>query len=88
MLDELLNANVPQREMAKGAQGMKYSLGNIPFSAFMRELLFILAIILLAGCVSTPEGRKLDPIEGAKRIDENIDVSIEKLQSRTHDDNF
>ena len=54
----------------------------------MRELLIILAIILLAGCVSTPEGRKLDPIEGAKRIDENIDVSIEKLQSRTHDDNF
>ena len=45
-------------------------------------------IVPLAGCVSTPEGKKFDPIEGAKRVDEYIDGTIERLQARTHEDRF
>jgi len=60
-----------------------------PSAAFFKRSLFlVLAILLLAGCVSTPEGRKFDPIQGAKRMDECLDMSIDRLQSRTHEDKF
>jgi len=51
-----------------------------------RALALVLAAISLAGCVSTPEGTKFNPVEGAKRMDENIDATIDRLQSRVHDD--
>ena len=51
-----------------------------------RLLILLLALVPLAGCISTPQGRKFDPIEGAKHIDDNIDATIDRLQSRVHND--
>ena len=50
--------------------------------------ILVLAFVPLGGCVSTPEGRKFNPIEGARRIDDNIGASIDRLQSSVHNDSI
>lgn len=52
-----------------------------------RVLLLVLAFLPLSGCVSTPKGTKFDPIEGVKRLDENLDSTINRMQDRSYNDN-
>jgi len=57
--------------------------------ALKRALLLALPLISLVGCVSTPQGgRKFDPLEGAKRFDDNLDMTIDRMQRRTYDDRY
>lgn len=54
---------------------------------FKRALLLLLAFFPMTGCVSTPQGAKFDPIEGARRFDEKLDATIDRLGDRSyHDD--
>jgi len=51
-----------------------------------RALLLVLALLSLTGCVSTPQGTKFDPIEGGKRLNQNLDTTIDRLQDRSYQD--
>ena len=50
-------------------------------------LLLAVALLAMTGCVSTPQGAKFDPIEGGKRLNENLDKTIDRLQDRSYQDN-
>ena len=50
-------------------------------------LLLAAALLAMTGCVSTPQGTKFDPIEGGRRLNENIDTTIDRLQDRSYHDN-
>jgi len=51
-------------------------------------LFLSLALVSLAGCVTTPSGKRFDPVEGVKRLDENVENTIDRMQTRDHDDRF
>jgi len=61
---------------------------NLKTSApvFLRVLLLVLVLLSQAGCVSTPQGTKFDPIEGSRRLNNNLDESIDRLQDRSYQD--
>lgn len=47
-------------------------------SMFARFALLLIAAFLLAGCVSTPQGQKFDPWQGALNTDRKIGEWIDK----------
>ena len=53
---------------------------------FLRVLLIALVLLSHVGCVSTPQGTKFDPIEGSRRLDDNLGKSIDRLQDRSYQD--
>ena len=53
---------------------------------FLRVLLLALVLLSHAGCVSTPQGTKFDPIEGGRRLDDSLGKSIDRLQDRSYQD--
>ena len=53
----------------------------------LKRLVFLLPVLVLfPGCVATPEGTKFDPVEGSRRINNNLDTTINRLQDRSYDD--
>ena len=60
-------------------------LGKMP-PVFLRALLLALVLLSHAGRVSTPQGTKFDPIEGSRRLNHNLDESIDRLQDRSYQD--
>ena len=59
---------------------------KIPPPVLLRVLLLALVLMPHAGCVSTPQGTKFDPIEGGRRFNDNLDKSIDRLQDRSYQD--
>ena len=81
-------SRLPSSLRKEGGTPAPLWLNFSPASALGRTLFLVLVIVSLSGCVSTPEGSKFNPIEGAKRIDQNIDATIDHLQDRKHVDTF
>lgn len=55
-------------------------------NTFKLAPVFLLALLLLAGCVSTPQGKKFDPVAGIKRLDEDLDSTVNRWQDRSYHD--